>query len=439
METVLYIFLFEEYGDLDRLTPIVWKMVQRGHVNVEVYCYNPTFDLEGDFRVDFLRRSVGVRVDYIHYAISRSSLRRLVHTMGKARNTWTERIIARLAYHGLRPLGISPKNLLTRTCYAWRIWLNNCAMSLSFFREFFREKKPDVIYMKNINRPPAIAAAADEAGIPIVAGPHGMDISAELDCTHSKTAPERVRQWFDYQIVQSDIERQRQLRCYEASSDKILVIGSPRYCREWHDTYLGLVPRQIIPTRAGAKLNVAYMCHSPKLVTEQDNIVCGMTWLHEHPQIELILRAGGGGSMGLVSAFGVVTHLSPKAQEIKGIFIDHDTHSANLIRWADVVISTISSIGMEVFLQNKLFIYPKHFHRNRMGFEKYGACLSIQSFEEFVEAFERLLLDGVKIPYPSENVGLFFSEYVYGGRSDRDVLGGYCDIIEQAAREKRNT
>ncbi len=60
----MYLFFIRHFNDIDHMTPIVWKM-KKDNYPVAVYCINPKYDIEGDYRLRFLRE-LGVTVDYIY-------------------------------------------------------------------------------------------------------------------------------------------------------------------------------------------------------------------------------------------------------------------------------------------------------------------------------------------------------------------------------------
>ena len=59
----MYLFFVRAFNDIDHITPIVWKM-GRDSYPVGVYCLNPEYDLQHDYRLLFLRRQ-GIKVNYI--------------------------------------------------------------------------------------------------------------------------------------------------------------------------------------------------------------------------------------------------------------------------------------------------------------------------------------------------------------------------------------
>jgi len=60
----MYLFFVRAFNDIDHMTPIVWKMSQ-DNLPVAVYCTNPEYDIQSDYRLEFLK-SLGIEVDFLY-------------------------------------------------------------------------------------------------------------------------------------------------------------------------------------------------------------------------------------------------------------------------------------------------------------------------------------------------------------------------------------
>ena len=108
--------------------------------------------------------------------------------------------------------------------------------------------------------------------------------------------------------------------------------------------------------------------------------------------------------------------------------------SVELCEWADVVIVIGSSILIEPLKQGKPVLYLKYLHENTTQYEELGACWIIHDETELNNDLQSLRNDKMKVPYTEENVTIFLNEIIYGGQSERDVLGDYEDFIVNHAR-----
>ncbi|MBN9126191.1 MAG: hypothetical protein J0I90_01190, partial [Nitrosospira sp.] len=57
------LFFLRHYNDIDHITPVIYKWVGAGHTCDVVLIGNSRF--RGDYRIQFLKKLKGVRMDYI--------------------------------------------------------------------------------------------------------------------------------------------------------------------------------------------------------------------------------------------------------------------------------------------------------------------------------------------------------------------------------------
>ena len=60
----MYLFFVRHFNDVDHIVPVIWEMAMNEYP-VAVYCLNPEYDINGDYRLNFLRK-LGIDVDYVY-------------------------------------------------------------------------------------------------------------------------------------------------------------------------------------------------------------------------------------------------------------------------------------------------------------------------------------------------------------------------------------
>jgi hypothetical protein len=101
-----------------------------------------------------------------------------------------------------------------------------------------------------------------------------------------------------------------------------------------------------------------------------------------------------------------------------------------LIQWADAVICSISSIVLDIFYYDKVFVYPKYIAPEEDAtFEDYNACWKVESENELIVALETLHGDRNFRPYRADDVRSFCKDAVYNGDCANNILGGYADFM----------
>ena len=86
---------------------------------------------------------------------------------------------------------------------------------------------------------------------------------------------------------------------------------------------------------------------------------------------------------------------------------------------------------LEVLIQNKIYISPTYFREKKykMIYEKYNACILIESLKELEDLILRLKYDISDVPYDMNNINNFFDDVVNAGKKNNNVLGAYKDLI----------
>jgi len=204
-------------------------------------------------------------------------------------------------------------------------------------------------------------------------------------------------------------------------SSKLHILGSARFCWEWINIIHDITSRKTneLPMNSN-KLNVLYIERGNDRYGDKKDVVREtFVKISELDYVNFIIKP------------------HPRSQSIhfqdlpESINIAYDHDSINLCRWADVVICLVSSIAIEVLIQNKTLIYPKFFDELPLIMDEMGACWTINSYEELLSAFKNVKDDQSYRPYAQENVNNFLTEVVCGGEEHRDVLGDYEKLILQ--------
>ena len=418
----MYLFFVRHFNDIDHITPIVWKMKQEDYP-VAVYCINPKYEVEADYRLNFLKEQ-GVIVEYIYNAFDRKmsglyhAMRRLFQwfladrgqsdSHGRAKRSLfvdlsqkTAGIIGRILYE------------ITRLGFYQTTWANAVLEQSKAQALCFDHIIPNR-YVVNV-----LLRAAKRKSIPTLALPHGVYLYTNKFHKAGSSPRQRFYKFnrFDYVIVQNHLRKDVLIRSGIAR-EKIVVLGSARFCGEWLAQNKKILPRMIGTTnRDRGRLRVAFMPSKPQ---------CRIDVKRMHKTIDLLA------SLNEIDA--VVkphTRIGREAHLFDNMQLPNVSHvlTSELCEWADIVLIIGSSVITEALMQGKPVLYLKYLHANTMLFEECGACWTIHNEAELEQAFKALRNKGMDLPYSDENVTRFLLEVVYGGQNKRDVLKDYVHFI----------
>ncbi len=406
------LFLIRRYNDLDHITPIIWKMIMVSDMRPLVWIVSPDSLDRDDFRLVYLRE-LGVTVEFCYDGKIRRVwewIRKHVDVQSSKKCLLFSRLVRRLVDWE------DQKGLVTEATV--RSLLNG-----SNVRAVVVDwQKPDRHCI------PQILGAAKQVGVPIIAVPHGVPLQKSRLVTNrqmKRNRPPDYRfgsRFFDQVIVPHQHFKSR-LVDSGIHPSRVTVIGSARYCDEWR-SLLGKIARAEGQFLLKTPLKkVVYFDHQKRYRLEQSAILKGLTEIGRSPALCLVVRSSPDASMW---AYRDIL-------EREGIIFDTRAEARDLIYWSEVVVSTTSSLLLDVWLEKKRVVYPKHFHKVDMLFEDWKCGEVVQNDSEMIAA---LLADGgekrEEVLNEDREVRGFLDFVVCGGQPDRDVLAAYVSEIERA-------
>jgi hypothetical protein len=389
---------------------------------VAVYCINPQYDIENDYRLNFLKEQ-GVTVKSIYDALEQKTnglhktMRCLFQWFYAKGNKFSSHrhekplLLSRLSELAVSIIGRVLYEL-TRISFYRRSWahyfLKESDAQLLCFDHIFPSR-----YVVNV-----LLEAAREKSIPTLALPHGVYLYTNESYKAGTSARQRFHKFnrFDYVIVQNQLRKDVLVRS-GISKEKIVVLGSARFCGEWLAQNRKILPRMIESNSQSRKLKVVFMVSKPHCRVDIERMLNTFDLLSSVGDIEVMIKPH--------TRTGTNSRLfaNLKLPDASNIL------TPELCEWADAVLVIGSSVITEALMQEKPVLYLKYLHANTMLFEECGACWTIHNETELEQALQLLRKKSIELPYGDENVNRFLSEVVYGGRNKRDVLEDYVRFI----------
>jgi hypothetical protein len=389
---------------------------------VAVYCINPKYDIKNDYRLKFLKEQ-GIRVQSIYDAFGQKmngihkTMRYLFQWFYAKSNKFNSHrnekplLLSRLSELAAQGIGRVLYEL-TRISFYRKSWahyfLKESGAQLLCFDHIFPSR-----YVVS-----ALLEAANKESIPTLALPHGVYLYTNEAYKSGTSSRQRFHKFnrFDYVIVQNHLRKDVLVRS-GITREKVVVLGSARFCDEWIAQNRKILPRMIGSNSQSEKLKVVFMVSKPHCRIDIERTLNTFDLLSNFTQIEVMIKPHT--RTGIASRLFSNLKL-PNASDIL---------TPELCEWADVVLVIGSSVITEALMQKKPVLYLKYLHANTMLFEERGACWTIQTETELEQALQSLQKKSMDLPYGDENVSRFISEVVYGGKNNRDVLTDYVQFI----------
>jgi hypothetical protein len=394
---------------------------------VAVYCINPKYNIDADYRLNFLRQQ-GVIVESIYNAFDQK-MNTLHHTMRylfqwfsadrKKSNAYGQERISLFVSLSQITAGIIGRILyeLTRMGFYQTKWAHSVLEQSEAQALCFDHIIPNR-YVVNV-----LLRAAKERSIPTLALPHGVYLYTNKFNKARFSSRQRFYKFnrFDYVIVQNHL-RKEVLVNSGIAREKIIVLGSARFCGEWIAQNKKILPRMIESAgRDLERLRVVFLPSKPRCRIDIERMHNTIDLLASISEIEAVVKPH--------TRIGREAHLFDNMQlpNVSPVL------TSELCEWADVVLIIGSSVITEALMQGNPVLYLKYLHANTMLFEECGACWTIHNEAELEQALQSLRKKRTDLPYGDENVNRYLSEVVYGGQNNRDVLRDYVKFITNHA------
>jgi len=418
----MIIFFVRHFNDIDHMVPVVWKLKLDNHP-VTVCCMNPDYDIETDFRLQFLR-TLDIPVAHISQAfdLNRDPLYKFLSFLtqkGANANrklafqdqdnpTGSFQVFNKLVGF----LGKKAFKLQNKIYFNFR-WARAVLIKTKAQAICFDEVMPH-FYVVDI-----FLRAAKTLSIPTISLPHGIQLFTSAYARPKSTDSRRVAKFgrFDFIVAPNQLKKEFLINA-GIDEHKVQVLGSARYCHEWLEQYHKILPGKIkaVGNRVG-KLKVVLMPSRP----------------HSNLDIERTL-----GTCAMLAELDPVHAVVKPHTRFKGyqdLFANtpltdvSEIPSAELLEWADVLLIVASSLILEAHSLGKPALYLKYLHPNTTLFEEMGACWTIHDETELKEALLILSADKTKVPYTRDKVDDFLAEVVYAGDRNRDVLKDFENLL----------
>jgi hypothetical protein len=369
-------------------------------------------------------KNQGVTVNYLHHEFDQHRGR--LHDLMHARMQQCFAFQKKLASPNRRPSGILNRLLgqlaglagslvykLTRTLYYDIRWARSILEHTGAQTICFDHILPKR-YIVN-----SFLKAAREMSIPALSLPHGVLLYTNEKTKPKSTDKRRFTKFsrFDFILVPNQLRKEVLVRTGVAE-EKIFVLGSARYCREWLEQNKTILPRVIESNISSAdKLKVVFMQSKPQCRVDLERMSKTIGLLADFAEIETMLKPH--------------TRTVGEKCQLDETQLPDVSHvlTAELCEWADVLLVVGSSVITETLMQGKPVLYLKYLHENTTLFEDLGACWTISNETELKKALFALQKNKTDIPYGEDHIAKFISEIVYGGRRHRDVLSDYEKFI----------
>jgi hypothetical protein len=344
----LILFWIRHEIDLDSSTPVIAKLAENSSLKIQCVVVNLRETFEDDWRMIYLR---SLSVDVMH-AFQLLQISPVLIKIALGRSS------SRIGGLSKRLIKISYNRLILTPVLRY---LKNRVENLDLVTCFGNSK--EVI--------PADLAVFDETGsetyrnlcfqfkqqsVPTVSIPHAPNFAMsvfEENLANDLEDNDSNEQLFDIKLESSliDIQSLSKKRGHHLDQleQKHTVLGSTRYAPEWIGRLNSLVAPYEFPHEFEPKLRVVLMLAKTKYpLTDPEKTNRLVKIFSDLPGVQLVLKAHP-------RDYGLII-----PESVNVVLADSQTSSSALIRWADLVLFTHTSIVLEAVVRDKPVGYLKY-------------------------------------------------------------------------------
>lgn len=424
------LFFLRHYNDIDHITPVIYKWAHLTDIPARVVIRTDRAYLE-DYRIRFLQQQPNVSISWIGEFLTEQELDAL-HLASAPPKRGRRELWQRVA-RALRRL-IAPPPASLEDAYSAQLGerILNC--------EFADTEEGIVVFdwislaETQLRFAQLMIEAAHRRGLVTISLPHGDSPYAnrmfKVEDLNYKDWEHYGNNPFDHVVVPNPLTATRYLPCRPA--DRVHVLGSPRYNREWLDILDPLIPDFTTPKGEG-KLKVVLFLRNPRFTIYWEELVRAMKLITQFPEVHLVVKHHTRGDAAKTDLVLESIDFDPRCTPNLEVVYE-DVHSPSLIRWADVVLDLGTSVVNEAIVRGKPVLALEYLHANISTTAHYLPATAMYCRDHLYDAIATLIKDPSTRLYSEEERWHFIHEMVE--YPDEHVLERYVRFLQSRMSEK---
>ena len=414
----MIVFVIRRYNDIDHLCPIVYKLKKDTDRPVMVLCQNLDYNIYDDFRLKYLKDTLGADIRYFPEAHTPTIIHSVLASLicGRHRLYAEQKLspfnapLVLMARALLKILHTDTfNNQVIRRIFGvqWAVAFFKQAGVSALVFDFAKTRQ----YVTDI-----LFTAAKQLNIPTLAIPPGAMMYADKLGT-IKSFEQYEFPDYDYYVMQHELRRSLTV-AIGGPEEKMVNLGIPRFSKEWLEVLTKITPRTLSrEPNTNGKVRVLYIDRPIHDGMDKEQLITTLRGISGLDFVDLIIKPHTRNNR---------LHF----QELSGLGrVISDTDSLELIRWADAIVGTTSSILLEALLQDKTLLFPGYLCHHHMLIDEMDACHKLDSLEALITTLRQIHDHTFTPAYSRQNVEALVTRLVCDGEAQGDVLANYQQFI----------
>lgn len=202
-----------------------------------------------------------------------------------------------------------------------------------------------------------------------------------------------------------------------SATDKIRVLGSPRYNREWLDILSEIRPNEEVPSTTGC--NIVVFLRTEQYFVSRTEVEYTLELLSKFSGLDVIVKEHPRNRLLDPSTF-------EESENIQ--IVKNEIQSASLIDWGDVFLSLGTTITFEPVMRHKPVLALEYTHANQSVVSAYFSNADLRCKDDLYVTVHALLEDGLENFYDEDEHREFVEDMITA--SSEPVLDSWAECIE---------
>ena len=157
---------------------------------------------------------------------------------------------------------------------------------------------------------------------------------------------------------------------------KGLILGSPRYSKEWLKIKSSLnLDGKSIPINKKFKVKILFFIPKKHINIFHEELIRTLDFISKYKEIELILSCAD-----FIYPY-IPKHILSR-KNLRRYLIAEKYSTSKLIDWADIVMHAGTGVIFESFIKQKITVLPRYLSSNTMISERYNAGINLKNRDE---------------------------------------------------------
>jgi hypothetical protein len=275
----------------------------------------------------------------------------------------------------------------------------------------------------------SLVKAAQKKGITCVSVPHGLIVFYEqpggehIEEVSGVRPEERFLGFYDWVVMPNEFS----LRIHQKMGllpEKMIVLGSARFCPEWMGVMEKIYPEPSILMKRPNHLNVLFILEKGTnkvgSVSFVDQQMKTIEFLCKEPNVDVIVK---------LNPRSISEEQEELLKSIECPKFDTEYMTQELVAWSDVVVAGASSVTFDPLMRNTKVIIMDYVQPVTLVYSEYMAPYIAESYEKFVEYIQRIKENDRYFTYSGENLLNLIDDFVFAGEPENSVLNRHYKFL----------